>query len=271
MTPTTETVPNLTAGAAQRLIRAAVDEAALVGKPFCISVLDRSGVTLSFQRLPGAPLHSERISRNKAYTAVSFKAPSEAWFERAKPFGESGVAMVAAAVDDLVPMAGGVPITVDGEVVGAVGVSGGTALEDKRVAEAAIAAVLESERQAPDAVAGYFAALRANDPDAWASVFAADAVGYDPAGTPPLVGRDAFRTMLTGFLPTWGRFDGIQEDEVITAGPVTSVRWTGSGVSAGGNPVRWSGINTFFLDDDGLISSFYAVFDADELSRQLAN
>jgi steroid delta-isomerase len=123
----------------------------------------------------------------------------------------------------------------------------------------------------PAAVAGYFQALRDNDPQSWAANFAEDAVGHDPAGAPPLVGREAFAEMLTGFLPKWGRFDGIREDEVFSAGNVTSVRWTGSGISAAGSPVRWSGINTYHLGDDGLITTFYAVFDAEELSRQLAS
>jgi len=123
---------------------------------------------------------------------------------------------------------------------------------------------------APAAVSGYFEALRDNDPAAWAANFAEDGVGHDPAGAPPLIGRTAFEEMLTDFLPKWGRFDGITEDEVYTSGNVTSVRWTGSGISVKGTPIRWSGINTYHLGDDGLITTFYAVFDADDLMRQLA-
>ncbi|TNM63167.1 nuclear transport factor 2 family protein [Streptomyces sp. NP160] len=122
----------------------------------------------------------------------------------------------------------------------------------------------------PPSVEGYFAALRANDPAAWAACFAPDAVGEDPAGAPALRGRAAFQQMLTDFLPTWGRFDGIREDEVFAAGPATAVRWTGSGQSLSGREISWSGMNLYLLDDGGLIERFWAVFDADDLQRQLS-
>jgi uncharacterized protein GlcG (DUF336 family)/ketosteroid isomerase-like protein len=267
---TTRCVRTLTAATARRLLDAAAGHAQLLGKPFCVSVLDSSGVLTGFLRMDGAPLHSEQVSRDKAYTAVGYRAPSEVWFDRAKPFGDSGVAIVTAAVDRLVPMAGGVPIIVDAELVGAIGVSGGTAAEDKQVAEAAVTAVLTAPATAtPTAVTGYFAALRAGDPDAWAACFAEDAVGHDPVGTPARTGRDAFRDMLTGFLPRWRRFDGLFETDAWTAGNATVVRWTGSGISPTGRPVRWSGVNTYLLDDDGLINTLYAVFDADALAAQL--
>ena len=121
----------------------------------------------------------------------------------------------------------------------------------------------------PASVTGYFAALRANDTEAFAGVFAPEGVSNDPVGADPLVGRAAIRDMLAGFLPTWGRFDGITEDETFVSGNAVSVRWTGHGVSASGGSVDWTGINTFFLDGDGLIETLYAVFDGDDMNRQL--
>jgi steroid delta-isomerase len=121
----------------------------------------------------------------------------------------------------------------------------------------------------PAAVSGYFRALRDNSPSAFAGVFAPEGISHDPAGSEPLVGRTAIHDMLAGFLPTWGRFDGITEDEVFSSGNAVSVRWTGHGVSSSGSSVDWTGINTFFLDGGGLIETLYAVFDADDMNRQL--
>jgi hypothetical protein len=121
----------------------------------------------------------------------------------------------------------------------------------------------------PASVSGYFAALRDNSPTAFADAFVPEGVSHDPVGGELLVGRTAIQEMLEAFLPTWGRFDGITEGETFVSGNAVSVRWTGHGVSASGSSVDWTGINTFFLDDHGLIETLYAVFDAADMNRQL--
>ncbi|MDT5084811.1 MAG: steroid Delta-isomerase [Mycobacterium sp.] len=123
----------------------------------------------------------------------------------------------------------------------------------------------------PASVVAYFAALRENDPHAWAAALAVDAEGHDPAGTPPLIGREAFVGFLTAFIPRWGRFDGLREDEVFVSGDAVAVRWTGGGASALGTSVTFSGINIFFLDADGLISKFYSVFDLASIVAKLGS
>jgi steroid delta-isomerase len=123
----------------------------------------------------------------------------------------------------------------------------------------------------PASVVAYFAALRENDPRAWAAALAVDAEGHDPEGTPPLVGREAFIEFLTAFIPKWGRFDGLREDEVFVSGAAVAVKWTGGGASALGTSVTFSGINLFFLDADGLISRFYSVFDLASVVAKLGS
>jgi steroid delta-isomerase len=270
LTSPIENRPSLTASAARALLDGAAAHAAYLDKPFTITVLDAAANVAAMLRLDGAPPQSTQVSRDKAYTAVGFGAPSESWSERGRGFGPDGVAMAAAAIDRLIPLAGGVPIVIDGSVVGAIGVSGGTAEEDRSVATAAVSSVFGEAAPVPAAVAGYFRALRDNDPEAWAACFAEDAIAHDPVGTPPLSGRDALRTMLEGLLPNWQRFDGIIEDEVFAAGNAVTVRWTGHGTSSHGSPVSWSGINLFLLDDTGRIATLYAVFDGESVAAQLA-
>ncbi len=86
---------------------------------------------------------------------------------------------------------------------------------------------------------------------------------------PLLHGPDAVRSMLTDFLPTWGRFDGITEDEAFVFRQLRRRPMDRSGLSSSGSPVVWTGINTFLLSDDGLIETLYATFDAPSMTRQL--
>ena len=103
--------------------------------PVNIAVVDLAGGLLAFVRLDGAPLLSGSIAQDKAYTVAAFSGvPTHAWFGliEAEPALREGIVHR----DRLVIFAGGVPVTVDGKLVGAVGVSGGTAEQDREIAEA---------------------------------------------------------------------------------------------------------------------------------------
>lgn len=138
----TVAIPSLSTRCATQLATAALTQAEALGKSFSITVVDPSGMVLAFIRMNGAPPQSIQVSADKAYTAVGFKMPSDAMGVRALNYGVAGGALMAASIDRLVPLMGGVPVVLDGVVVGALGVSGGSGAEDKQVAEAAIAAVL---------------------------------------------------------------------------------------------------------------------------------
>ena len=92
-----------------------------------------------------------------------------------------------------------------------------------------------------DVVAGtikeYFAALRAMDEKAWVNTFAADAVSYDPVGTPAMEGHDKlaefFQTITAAF-----REVGLTENDVFIAGNGAAVKWTGRGKSKAGKGCR---------------------------------
>jgi len=124
--------------------RAVADSAAAraqaLGVPTNIAVVDLAGALLAFARLDGAPLLSGEIAQDKAYTVAAFNGvPTHAWFAmiEAEPALREGIVHR----DRLVIFAGGVPVTVGGTVVGAVGVSGGTAEQDREIAEAGAGAV----------------------------------------------------------------------------------------------------------------------------------
>jgi uncharacterized protein GlcG (DUF336 family) len=128
---------NVSAELARQLIDAATTRANEVGKAFTVAVVDASGVLKALERMDGAPLISIQIAQDKAYTAVGFGIPSGAWHDFIKD-DPPLAAGAPSGIDRLVVFGGGFPITVDGAMVGGIGVSGGHYSEDADVAEAAL-------------------------------------------------------------------------------------------------------------------------------------
>ncbi|HZU18048.1 MAG TPA: heme-binding protein [Candidatus Dormibacteraeota bacterium] len=123
---------------AHRMIEAAERKATEMGKPMVIAIVDESGVLKAFSRMDGAPLLSVQVAQDKAYTAVGFGMPTEAWH----PFIKDDPPLAAGAVggiDRLVVFGGGYPIVLDGRIVGGIGVSGGHYTDDMEVARAGLA------------------------------------------------------------------------------------------------------------------------------------
>ncbi len=130
----------LTADGALVALHAAYAKSREIGVPVNISVCDAAGHELAFLRPDGAALLSMGIARDKAYSVCAFNGmPTDAWYGAIK----DEPALLAGIVqrDRLVIFGGGVPIVVDGAVVGAVGCSGGSAEQDAEVASAGAAAV----------------------------------------------------------------------------------------------------------------------------------
>ena len=128
----------ITAEFAQRMVAAAEKKAQEMKHPFVIAICDESGVLKAFSRMDGAPLLSVQVAQDKAYTAVGFGLSTDGWHD----FIKNDAPLAAGAVggiDRLVVFGGGYPIKIDGEVVGAIGVSGGHYSQDMEVAKAAIA------------------------------------------------------------------------------------------------------------------------------------
>ena len=117
---------------AKKVIAAAVDYAKKNNAPGgVIAVVDEGGNLMALERLDGTFAAGANISIGKARTAVLFKRPT-GFFEDIIKNGRT--AMVA--VDVFTPLQGGVPITIDGQIVGGVGVSGASsAQQDEELAD----------------------------------------------------------------------------------------------------------------------------------------
>jgi uncharacterized protein GlcG (DUF336 family) len=125
---------------AHPIIAAAEAKAAELGVPMVIAVCDESGVLKAFSRMDGAPLLSVQIAQDKAYTAVGFGMPTDAWHDFIKDDPPLAAGAVG-GVERLVIFGGGYPIKVGERVVGGIGVSGGHYAQDMEVAKAGVAVV----------------------------------------------------------------------------------------------------------------------------------
>ena len=121
--------------AARAVLDAARAKAAGMGVPQCIAVVDRGGRLLAFCRMDGAKFHSVDSALAKAVTAASIKAPT------GSAPTEFAVQLGLAAQGKFTNLKGGLPVVVDGDTVGAIGVGSGKPDEDVAVAEAGVAAL----------------------------------------------------------------------------------------------------------------------------------
>jgi len=131
---------HLTLAGARRVLDAALDAANEMGKRFCIVVTDPSGEPIVTARMDGAPRMSAGIAADKAYSVCGFSGmPTERWWDilDRDPALREGITHTPR----LVVFGGGVAIRVDGELVGAIGVSGGSSDEDVLIATAGAAAL----------------------------------------------------------------------------------------------------------------------------------
>ncbi len=135
-------VPTLTLEAARAIIAGAAAEAQRVNAPGgAIAVVDEGGHLVALERWSGTFPAAAQISTGKARTAALFRKPTKV-FEDAINKGRT--AMTALPESVLTPLQGGVPIAVDGKVIGAVGMSGAaSAQQDEELAQAGINAYLE--------------------------------------------------------------------------------------------------------------------------------
>lgn len=128
---------SLTADRAIAVIAAAESKAWEMGVPVVVAVVDDGVHLKAFSRMDGAPLASIDIALKKARTAALFGANSETVWEYCKPGAPApGLELTNGG---LAPFGGGVPLKAGGELVGAVGVSGGAVAQDLEIAKAASA------------------------------------------------------------------------------------------------------------------------------------
>jgi glc operon protein GlcG len=125
----------LTHEGALRVLQAAIVRADEMERPQCVAVVDAAGQLLAFVRMDGAKFLSIRTAQRKAMTAANRRTATGG----IRP--EHAVELALASSGDVTNLKGGLPIEVDGQVVGAVGVSSGSGQEDLEVAQAGVAAI----------------------------------------------------------------------------------------------------------------------------------
>ena len=124
--------PPLSLEAAKRVMAAAEAEAHANGWPMAIAVVDSTGHLVLFQKLDQTNLGAVAIAQRKAAAAAMFRRTTKV-FEDVVTTTPGGVRLLSIG-PDLVAVEGGVPLLVDGAVVGAIGVSGMQSTQDGQVA-----------------------------------------------------------------------------------------------------------------------------------------
>ena len=129
----------VTLSSAQDVVEGARKKAEEIGVPMNIAVVDAGNNLSAFARMDGAWLGSIDIAMKKARTAALFQTNSEAVWEYCKPGAPAHA--LELTNDGLAPFGGGIPLrSTDGEVLGAVGVSGSAVAQDLEIAQVAAAA-----------------------------------------------------------------------------------------------------------------------------------
>src|SRR6202161_3193240 len=124
---------------AQRIIEAGVVKAKQICQPMNIGVADSGATLTAFTRMDGAWLGSIDIAINKAFTAKAFDISTRELGRNSQP-GDQFFGIHVSNHTRVMIFAGGIPIKTNGQIVGAVGVSGGSGEQDQAVAEAVVAA-----------------------------------------------------------------------------------------------------------------------------------
>ena len=134
-----ETRKFLTHKAVLAMLTAATERAEAMGQPQCIVIVDASGGTLAELKMTDAKFLSLKSARAKALTAASTGKPSSAVPEAVRS------AISAATEGSVTGLPGGLPIVVDGKLLGGIGIGSGTGDQDVEVANAALASIGASQ------------------------------------------------------------------------------------------------------------------------------
>ena len=122
---------------ARILIEGAIRKSGEMGIPMCIAVADEAGNLIAFDRMNGGKISSISIAIDKAFTAAAARNPTHVYNQLCQP-GQPTFGIHVTNGGHFCIIGGGLPVKVGGVVVGGVGISSGTALQDIEVAEAAL-------------------------------------------------------------------------------------------------------------------------------------
>jgi len=131
------TIKRLDINDAQAVIAGAREKATEIGVPMCIAVTDESGHLIAFERMDGAKITSVNLAIDKSFTATGIQKSTRALGEVNQP-GQPAFGISSSLAGRMIAIGGGVPVIIDGAVVGGIGVSSGSPTQDHDVAQAGV-------------------------------------------------------------------------------------------------------------------------------------
>jgi glc operon protein GlcG len=146
----------LTLEAAEKVANAAAEEAKKRNATVVIAVVDDGGFPVVIKRLDDTQVASVDVGIGKARTAAIFRRPSKVFEDQIKNGRVAALALAGAT-----PLQGGLPLVVDGKVIGAIGVSGNTPQADEDIAMAGVKSLMAATKPEPPKLT-YFPAAQVN-------------------------------------------------------------------------------------------------------------
>jgi len=128
----------ISADTAKKVAAAAIAEARKNNWAMAVAVVDTGGYLVYFERMQDTQLGSVEVAIDKAKSAALFRRPTKSFQDTVAGGGE-GLRILR--LTGAMPVEGGIPIVVDGKLIGAVGASGGSSDQDGRTAQAGVAAM----------------------------------------------------------------------------------------------------------------------------------
>jgi glc operon protein GlcG len=129
---------SITLEQAKKVAEAALAPARDNGWTMVIAIVDPGGYLVYLEKMDQTQVGSIAIAESKARSAAIFKRPTQTFQER---LASGGDGLLVLRLKDAIPVEGGLPIVVDGKLIGALGVSGGSSAEDEVCADAGAAAL----------------------------------------------------------------------------------------------------------------------------------
>tara|TARA_R110001583_G_scaffold33665_3_gene113710 strand:+ start:2910 stop:3374 length:465 start_codon:yes stop_codon:yes gene_type:complete len=139
------TIKRLDQADAQILIQGAREKANEIGIPMCIAITDESGNLVAFERMDGGKVTSITIAQDKSFTASAARKATHEYNQVCVP-GSLVFGIHTALGGRLSVVGGGLPIQVDGVVVGGIGLSSGTPQQDMTCAQAGIDYFIQTQK-----------------------------------------------------------------------------------------------------------------------------
>ncbi len=127
--------PTISLENAKKAAAQAIAEARKNNWTMAVAVVDPNGTLIYYEKMDNTQNGSADVSISKARSAARFKRPTKA-FQDALAAGGSGLRILG--IEGAVPVEGGIPLTIDGKIVGAIGLSGGSSEQDGQCAKAGV-------------------------------------------------------------------------------------------------------------------------------------